>query len=97
MDEYEVRDYKFIAPGFKNIVVLRHCIKTELWFAYYEHEANHLVTYDSSGKTAEEAIDKFIRHRINGEPTVSTYTITLPTAIDYIPITINLESLAANG
>ncbi len=90
MDERE-EEYKFIAPGFKNVVVLKYFYKTQLWFAYYEHESNHLIGYDSSGKTAEEAVDKFIRYRINGEPVVSTYTITLPTAIEYIPINLTMN------
>lgn len=96
MDEYEFKEYKFIAPGFRNIVVLRYFIKTELWFAFYDHESNHLITYDSSGKTAEEAIEKFIKYRVNGEPIVSTYTITLPQAIDYIPINFTVGDAVVN-
>ncbi len=59
-------DFKFISPGHP-IAVLRHFISSDNWIVFFEHEGNRVATYDGVARTPEEALEKFIKHRINGE------------------------------
>lgn len=59
-------DFKFMLPGSKNpIVILRRWHKsTTCWIAFFEHEADTPAQYDGMAKTPEEAIELFLKHRI---------------------------------
>jgi hypothetical protein len=66
-------DYKIMTSGSNTkVLILRrwnHAV-FPFWCAFFEHEKNHLCSYDNKGKTPEEAIDLFIRYRIQSRGVV---------------------------
>lgn len=66
MGDKHVRDYKIIVPGYP-VLILRYWLTSFQWIVYFEKEKNGLSTYDGASRTAEEALEKFIKYRINGE------------------------------
>jgi hypothetical protein len=61
--------YKIILQGSEHrVFMLKRFTLTNQWIAYYKSEENCLATYDGLAPTPEEALDKFIRYRINCEP-----------------------------
>ncbi len=61
-----VKDYKIISPGHPPMI-LRYWMTSFQWIVFFENEANCLATHDGTARTAVEALEKFIKYRINGE------------------------------
>ena len=69
-------DFKIMLPGSVGpILVLRKWDDAvPRWCAFFDHEQNNISTYDSLCPTPEEAIQRFIKYRINGEHYESRYS-----------------------
>lgn len=61
-----VEDIRLIVPG-RPVVILRYWKISGQWIVYFEVEANRLAKHDGVSRTPEEALEKFIKYRINGE------------------------------